>query len=183
MFSVYLVDQCTFTAKPHFRLIETAFLPPRSAYQLVDLSASKPFRSAFLIFLLSNQLPESAISVLQLDRFSALKSDLLFNFSAFPLSRFSVFPLLSFGFSSFQFFLLFLFSAFQFCFFSAFWLFSFSVSRLFSFSNPSLFCFSAFKLFRFSALVYASCYCRAQPNITNWELARLRGNGIGFGGT
>ena len=61
-------DQCTSTAKPLFSLLWTAFLPPRSAYQLFNLSASKPFRSAFLIFHLWNQL----FNILALQVFNTL---------------------------------------------------------------------------------------------------------------
>ena len=152
-------NQCTFKAKPLFSNLRTVFPPPRSAYQHFNLSASKPFRSAFLIFLLSDQLfqyfsltgfqhsSQICFSTFQLfacplSSFSAFR---LFQFSAFLLSSFSVFPLSVFGFPVFS------FSAFPLLGFSVLLLFSFSVSQLFSFSNPPLFCFSAFLPSSFSA--------------------------------
>ena len=120
----HLLDQCTFTVKPLFSLLRSAFLPPRPAYQLFNLSPSKPFKSAFLIFHLSNQL----FSIL------ALHSNQI------CFTTFQFFHFLGFWLFSFSAFLLFNFLAF--------WLFTFSPFLL---SIFQLFCSCTSPLFSFSA--------------------------------
>ena len=141
----------------------------------------KPFRSAFLVSRLSDQLfqyfsltgfqhsYQICFSTFQLFRLPTFQ---LFVFSSLQPFRFPAFQFLHFklfGFSSFQF--KFCFSSSRLFSFSSFQLFGFQLPPVPSFSvfqhNPALFCFSAFQLFCFSVLVYASCYCRAEPNITN----------------